>query len=90
MLFRSMNKRFAAAATALLMMTGCSTFDDIFSSSSAVKDKLPGERISVMQLERALEADPRIANQEVVLPPPYVNPDWPEPGGDADNVMHHL
>lgn len=85
-----MNKRFAAAATALLMMTGCSTFDDVFSSSSAVKDKLPGERISVMQLERALEADPRIANQQVVLPPPYVNPDWPEPGGYADNVMHHL
>ncbi|MBV1886695.1 MAG: PQQ-like beta-propeller repeat protein [Parvibaculaceae bacterium] len=85
-----MNKRFAAAATALLMMTGCSTFDDVFSSGSAVKDKLPGERISVMQLERALEADPRIANQQVVLPPPYVNPDWPEPGGYADNVMHHL
>lgn len=85
-----MNKRFAAAATALLMMTGCSTFDDVFSSGSTVKDKLPGERISVMQLERALEADPRIANQQVVLPPPYVNPDWPEPGGYADNVMHHL
>jgi outer membrane protein assembly factor BamB len=85
-----MNKRFAAAAMALLMMTGCSTFDDIFSSGSGVKDKLPGERISVMQLERALEADPRIANQQVVLPPPYVNPDWPEPGGYADNVMHHL
>lgn len=85
-----MNKRFAAAATALLMMTGCSTFDDVFSSGSAVKDKLPGERISVMQLERALEADPRIANQQVILPPPYVNPDWPEPGGYADNVMHHL
>ena len=85
-----MNIRFAAAATALLMMTGCSTFGDVFSSGSAVKDKLPGERISVMQLERALEADPRIANQQVVLPPPYVNPDWPEPGGYADNVMHHL
>ena len=85
-----MNKRFAAAATALLMMTGCSTFDDVFSSGSTIKDRLPGERISVMQLERALEADPRIANQQVVLPPPYVNPDWPQPGGYADNVMHHL
>ena len=24
------------------------------------------------------------------LPKPVVNADWPQPGGYADNVMHHL
>ena len=26
----------------------------------------------------------------VVLPPPYTNPDWPQPGGYAGNAMYHL
>jgi len=73
---------------AALTLGGCETFQDIISSED--KEEIPGERISVMALERKLEADPRLASLEVVLPRPYVNEDWPQPGGYADNAMHHL
>lgn len=73
---------------AALGLAGCDTIDDLVSSDTG--ETLPGERISVMALERSLEADPRIATLEVVLPRPYVNDDWPQPGGYADNAMHHL
>lgn len=51
---------------------------------------LPGERIPVMLLERQLEADPRLADVEVRLPPPQQNPAWPQAGGYPDHAMHHL
>jgi outer membrane protein assembly factor BamB len=73
---------------ALAGLTGCDTISDLVSSETG--SRLPGERISVMALERSLEADPRIATLEVVLPRPYLNADWPQPGGYADNAMHHL
>ena len=73
---------------ALASLSGCDTLSDLVSSETG--ERLPGERISVMALERSLEADPRIATLEVVLPRPYLNNDWPQPGGYADNAMHHL
>ncbi len=73
---------------ALTTLAGCDTISDLVSSETG--ERLPGERISVMALERSLEADPRIATLEVVLPRPYLNTDWPQPGGYADNAMHHL
>lgn len=51
---------------------------------------LPGERLSVMLLESDLEPDPRLADLEVRLPKPYLNPDWPQSGGYSDHAMHHL
>jgi len=72
----------------LAALSGCDTVSGLFSAD--IGERLPGERISVMALERRLEADPRIANLEVVLPRPYLNEDWPQPGGYADNAMHHL
>ena len=57
---------------------------------SEKQSKLPGERVSVLLLQQKLEADPRIADVEVRLPPPYENADWLEPGGYASNAMYHL
>lgn len=54
------------------------------------QSRLPGERVSVLLLQQNLEADPRLAEIEVRLPPPYENADWPEPGGYASNAMYHL
>ncbi len=54
------------------------------------QSKLPGERVSVLLLQQKLEADPRLADIEVRLPPPYENADWLEPGGYASNAMYHL
>ena len=43
-----------------------------------------------MLLEKKLEPDPRIGDLTVRLPPPEVNPAWPQTGGYADHAMHHL
>jgi len=43
-----------------------------------------------MLLERQLAADPRLSDLPIRLPPPVVNPDWPQAGGVPSHAMHHL
>jgi outer membrane protein assembly factor BamB len=54
------------------------------------EERLPGERVPIMLMNEGIAADPRIANLNVVLPPPERVADWPLPGGNAANAMHHL
>ena len=68
---------------ALLVLGGCGWFDD-------KKQPLSGERISVLSLDRQLEPDPDLSKIAITLPPPVVNPDWPEPGGYPNHAMQHL
>ncbi|MDJ0684774.1 MAG: PQQ-binding-like beta-propeller repeat protein [Alphaproteobacteria bacterium] len=72
----------AAAASAL---AGCENW---FGETEA--PPLPGARIAVMLEEGVVEPDPRLADLDVRLPPPYLNTDWPQAGGYADHAMHHL
>ncbi len=78
--------RFHSVATAVLaavaMLLGACGDDE--------EERLPGERISVLTLERVLEPDPRLANLEVRLPRPQVNDAWPQNGGYPSHAMHHL
>jgi len=75
-------------------LAGCSTFDNLgishwFDSGSKRSD-LKGERISVLTMDSSVTPDPSLAKTPVLLPRPYLNPDWPEPGGYATNAMYHL
>jgi outer membrane protein assembly factor BamB len=78
---------FRPAIVALLlagmMLTGCSWFSD-------KKQPLPGERISVLSLDRQVKPDPALATVAISLPKPVVNPDWPQPGGYPNHAMQHL
>ncbi len=79
---------FRPAAVALLLLVGlalcgCSWFAD-------KKQPLPGERISVLSLDRELKPDPNLARIAISLPKPTVNADWPEPGGYPNHAMQHL
>ena len=87
----------AAAMAALVVLGGCESLglsdvgDEISSwFDSSKKVSLRGERISLLNSDEALKPDPTITGQPVVLPPPYVNADWPQPGGYASNAMYHL
>ena len=71
-----------ALLLAALCLAGCSWFED-------KKQPLPGERISVLTLDRQLAPDPALANIPIALPRPEVNKDWPEPGGTPDHAMQH-
>jgi outer membrane protein assembly factor BamB len=74
------------------VLGGCSVFDTIggWFASNGKKSNLRGVRIPVMSAESELKVDATLANTPVVLPPPYRNPEWPQPGGYASNAMYHL
>jgi outer membrane protein assembly factor BamB len=74
------------------VLGGCSVFDEVGSwfASSGKKSNLRGVRIPVMSAESELKVDPTLANIPVVLPPPYRNTEWPQPGGYPSNAMYHL
>ena len=74
---------------AAVFLTACETVENLLPERK-VRTKIEGERVSVMALEEQLKSDPQMADVPVQLPPPYSNKEWPEPGGYADNVMHHL
>ena len=80
-----MRRRCAALALAALPLSGCGTW---FGESDA--PPLPGERISVLQHQRTLAADPQAGLEPIVLPPPVTNPDWPQAGGNSAHAMHNL
>lgn len=83
--------RVALCVVLAFTLTGCGMFDfasDWFSSTK--KSKLKGERISVMSLDESLKPDPTLKDVSVVLPAPYKNADWPQPGGYPANAMYHL
>src|SRR5471032_1143053 len=79
-------------AAASLLLGGCSVFSEVGSwfASSGKKSNLRGVRIPVMSLDSDLKMDPTVAGTPVVLPPPYRNPEWPQPGGYASNAMYHM
>jgi len=74
------------------LLSGCAVTDEIGSwfATSGKKSNLRGVRIPVMSLDADLKPDPDAAKIAVLLPPPYRNTEWPQPGGYATNAMYHL
>ncbi|HWY65743.1 MAG TPA: PQQ-binding-like beta-propeller repeat protein [Rhizomicrobium sp.] len=89
---KSRTVRLCLVLAAASLLCGCSVFDEIggWFSSSGKKSNLRGVRIPVMALDSDLKPDPTLAGTPIQLPPPYINPDWPQPGGYASNAMYHL
>jgi outer membrane protein assembly factor BamB len=77
--------RSAVVATLLacVVLSGCGAFAD-------KKQPLPGERISVLSLDRQLKPDPAVSKIAISLPKPVVDSDWPEPGGNPSHAMQNL
>ncbi len=70
---------------AIVLVSGCSGW---FGDTEDAP--LPGVRISVLNQDSDLKADPRVADLQVRLPRPRLNPEWPQPGGKPNHAMHHL
>lgn len=82
-----MNRRHfvsALLASASLSTAGCGLFGD------KPKARLPGDRISVLGLDRKIQPDPSLANQPITLPAATANAEWPEPGGSPSHAMGNL
>ncbi len=74
-----------AAPAVVLLLSGCGVW-----FGEADKAPLPGERVSVMQEQPGPTADPQARSEPIVLPPPRLNPNWSQVGGDPTNVMQSL
>jgi|HubBroStandDraft_5_1064220.scaffolds.fasta_scaffold10029_3 outer membrane protein assembly factor BamB len=84
--------RITAALAVAALVCGCTMIDQVSSlfDTSTRKSALKGERISVMSLDQSLQPDPALKDTPVVLPAPYRNDAWSEPGGYATNAPYHL
>jgi outer membrane protein assembly factor BamB len=78
----------AVLAMAAVALGGCDTAKSIFSGTS--KTPLPGKRISILNLEHNLRADPQLNALQVRVPRPFDNTAWPDAGGYPDHAMYHL
>lgn len=70
----------------LLALAGCSAL------GGDEKDKpLPGERVSILELQKTLEPDSdALTAQGFVAPSPWRNEFWPQAGGYPNHAMQHL
>lgn len=84
-MIRSASLRIAVLLSVTVALGGCETISGIFGDSD--KPKMPGKRVAVLTVEQKLKVDKSLANTEVVVPPPTVNADWPQIGG---NSSHNL
>lgn len=73
-----------AGVASTMLLTGCGIFGD------GSPPPLPGERISVMQLEPTIRPAPELANEPITLPQPEVNADWPQVFGSASHSVGHV
>lgn len=74
-------------ALAGVALAGCT---DTWFGGGEEDAPLPGERISVLLLERSLEPDPALATEPVILPQALLNAEWPVAGGTPNHALHHL
>ena len=72
-------------AAALLALQGCGMF-----KGGGPKPKTLGERVSVLDFEKRVEAEADLQGIEIVLPAAQVNANWTQPGGSPSGVMGHL
>ncbi len=89
---RTQIRNIAVVLTVALFTASCGITDTVsgWFESGNKKSKLRGERISVMTIDETLRIDDTLKAVPVVLPPPYKNGEWPEPGGYSSNAMYHL
>jgi outer membrane protein assembly factor BamB len=70
----------------VLSLTACSSW-----LGDKPKDPLPGERLSVMQLQKTLEPEnTALKGEGFVAPAPWTNEFWPQVGGYSNHAMQHL
>ena len=71
----------------LLSSCGSSNF---FGGSDIDKDRIKGDRISILKLRKNLVSDPQTLQSNIALPQEKTNSDWLYPGGSLNNALENL
>jgi outer membrane protein assembly factor BamB len=86
-------KPLLTATLAAALLTGCSTLSAInpFDGGNPDQGDIAGSerRISILELNDTLTVDGNVTPDQIVLPPVYVNTDWPQLGGNVAHVVQH-
>lgn len=90
------NLRFLVVLSAGLL-SACSTLDAInpFDKTEAEKRAEQGavagddQRISILELSETLTVAAPTTPDQIILPDPYINTDWPQTGGNVQHVVQH-
>lgn len=91
------NNSLLLAILSAAVLSGCSTldainpFDKTESAKRAEQGEVAGEdqRISILELSETLTVVDPITPDQIILPDPYVNTDWPQTGGNVQHVVQH-
>ena len=92
MIASSALKAGAAGLLAAVLLTGCATLDRLnpFDGGDGPdQGDIVGERISILELNDTLTVSGTMTPDQIVLPPVYVNTDWPQVGGNVAHVVQH-
>ena len=81
-------KSITLSCLALTMLAACSSVSDMFADE---EPPLPGDRISVLELQQSLEPDDALLeSQGLITPPEWQNEFWPQSGGYPNHSMQNL
>ncbi len=84
-----MKKRIALPLICCTLLTACSSVDGWFGKDE--KKPLPGQRVSVLQMQQQLEPDePPADAAALAVPAPWANEFWPQAGGYPNHAMQNL
>lgn len=82
--------RLLILACTIGMLSGCSSVSNFFDTKED-DAPLPGERISVLELQKDLEpGDMALDAQGFIAPPAWQNEFWPQAGGYPNHSMQHV
>ena len=73
-----------------LILNSCGSISNFFGGEDIDKDRIQGDRISILSLEKNLSSDPQLRNSRVIIPTAVNNSSWSYPGGSIDNSLHNL
>ena len=71
-------------------LSGCGSINNFFGGDDIDKDRIQGDRISILSLEKNLVSDPKLRDSRVVLPLSKKNLSWQYPGGSLNNSLHNV
>jgi outer membrane protein assembly factor BamB len=72
---------------AALPLAGCGVLGG---GDGGPKTPTVGNRVSILSNDNSVKVDAAIAGQEVIVPAPLANADWPQSGGNASKAMGHV
>ncbi len=75
---------------AITLLALATTLASCHAFKSKPKTPTTGPRIAVLDFESQAKVEPELESVAVVLPPPAVNADWPQPGGTPAKNGGHL